>query len=716
MEIPNSFTADVTEWRLTQAIDSEPAAAHALQASLAFSAGAGPCIARAARPNSENVGRRLRLTKGRLWVRPGSTPEAILAVQVRGGKADFTVESTLPSAQFDWLLSLVDKLSCNVQLEFALFEPSLRLDADGRASRELAGSRFWVTRACGADGIDRPLMVSQGLASPNDPVESDTRYPRTQLERDAAELLARLLSLQQPGTTTADSTAERQVDRLRDLIAAAKGANDGESATVPRSDAHPEGSVSRNSSRPWKQQQSAAGDSQATRVVAETTPHACSPTASPTQAAASAPAMSAGGDDDNPAAVVEAEIKAPRSITLPVWAEHSGIIGSKESSTPPQPVRAHEALAAERFQGQSVQPASLRGADEALGSLAPATLTPEQTSAQTASSGSLETPLVGSLQAAQTLPWNAVIPVKRHEGDGTGLAEPPPLPARATVHPHVNLLALFGAKFGRPRLGLSIAALLVLLVGGYWMFDRSADSTTSSDVTLAQSAADATGPPLAVKLPPGPDRIGSTPLISSLPVSRNEVSGIPSDTSAPSEHAGTEDSYSLLVLNAARLRALDSPGQPAFSAESSEQQSTGKMMRQASPRTARVVPSNKRVKGGKRGGKVTGSNAPKETDFSPPIATVVAAPPAVQSNAPAPLPIQETQAPLPSLAAALNPCSGLRGLKHAQCESCENEGTASRRNCERIVKIRYCSGKWGDVPDCPWSWESSDNSVDAVKP
>jgi len=715
MEVPNSFTADVTEWRLTQALDSDPTAAPALQASLAFSAGAGPCIARAVRPDSENAGRRLRLTKGRLWVRPGSAPNAILAVQVRGGKADFTVESTLPSAQFDWLLSLVDKLSCSVQLEFELPEPSLRIDADFHSSRELAGSRFWVTRACGADGIDRPLMVSQGLAYRNGPVQSDTRDPRTQLERDAAELLARLLSLQQPGTTTENSTAEWQVDRLRDLIAAATDANDAESATAPPPDDRSERSDSPSTSRPLTQQQAAAGDSQAERVVARTTSRVCSPTASPTQAAARAPAMSAGRSNDE-AAVLEPEIDAPRSITLPAWAEHSGIVGSKESSTAPQPVAAREALAAERFQGQPVQPASLRGADEAMGSLAPATLAPQQTSAQTASPGGLETPLVGSLQAAQTLPWNAVIPVKRHEGDGTGSTAPPPLPARARGHPYVNLLALFGAKFGRPRFGLSIAALLVLLVGGYWIFDRSADSTTSSDVASAQSAADATGPPLAVKLPPGPNRIGSTPLISSLPVSRNEVSGMQSDTSAPSEHAGTEGSYSVLVLNAARLRALDSPGQPAFLADSSEQQSTGTVKHQASPRAARIAPSNKRARGSNRGGKATGRNAPDGTESSPPISTIVAAPPAVETNAPAPLPTPKAQTPLPVLAAALNPCSGLRGLKHAQCEACEKEGTASRRSCERIVKIRYCSGKWGDVPDCPWLWESSDNSVDAVKP
>jgi hypothetical protein len=519
---------------------------------------------------------------------------------------------------------------------------------------ELVNSRFWVKRTCGAVGADRWPIEAERLAAQNELVKA--------------------------------------TERLRDLVAAVRDVIAGRSAAVPRVSDHAEGSA-RLSVRPWVQQQAEAEDLDTSSRAVETTPPARPATAASAQAAAVTSVMTDGHCDDE-LTLLEPEAENPRSITLPAWAEQCGVVGATVSSTPPEPVSAADPPEGASLLGRLAQSVSLPDGGDTVPSVVPGT-TQKRDWAREVSVRASETSVVGALRAVQTAQWRAVTSVPQQEQRDRSTPKQPPASARDRLKGG-RPSSLSVAKFVRPVVGLSTAALL-LVVGGYWLYSRSVEATSNSETTAAFPSPHAVDQPPSEKLAQASAGVAATP-----------PTGIV-------EGAGTLGSSVALALDSTGPVPPEPATPPALPVESGEQRDAAIAVRKSSPKSARPSQASERAKSRKRGGTANSRKAPVETQPASPTAAVATAAPLVEPAAPAPLPTRE--APVESTPpAAPEPCGGLFGLKRAQCQSCDGAGTVSRYRCERSVKISYCRGKWGDAPDCPWFWTSVEGPLDAVGP
>ena len=155
MERSCRYVADLRDWRLTPSDDRDASVSPILHASLAFVA-ASEFSPGAPRSPGLPPSNDRRPAGGSLRLRPAGAAQARHLGRIQDDGALFTVESTLPAAQFDWLVALPRQPNCTVQVELSLGDSLPPADAQNGSTKDLVQARYWATTTCGGheDGAD----------------------------------------------------------------------------------------------------------------------------------------------------------------------------------------------------------------------------------------------------------------------------------------------------------------------------------------------------------------------------------------------------------------------------------------------------------------------------------------------------------------------------------------------------------------------------------
>jgi hypothetical protein len=258
---------------------------------------------------------------------------------------------------------------------------------------------------------------------------------------------------------------------------------------------------------------------------------------------------------------------------------------------------------------------------------------------------------------------------------------------------------------------LAIAALLVVVVGGYWISDRGAESVRNTEAASATNAPGAVDGQPALPSSPAADVDAKTAAVAA---AQGSDANSGRTRTSPAPESADAAGLSVPAAGGAHGASASNPPHAESPVESKEKRGPATTARKSSPAPAGKSQGNDRAEGPNRKPEAPARSATTEPRPMAPMAPIIDASPAVKTAMQPP--IREAHLKLPALAAAPSACSHLRGLKHAQCQSCEWQVPVSRLRCERSVKIQYCNGKWGKAPDCPWTWTSAENAIDDVRP
>lgn len=251
----------------------------------------------------------------------------------------------------------------------------------------------------------------------------------------------------------------------------------------------------------------------------------------------------------------------------------------------------------------------------------------------------------------------------------------------------------------RRALGIAFGFVAVLHVGTAWLLaTRQPVPTAALNVTPAPpAAAERSGSPTPQPI--------LAPAASPAVVAEETASAA---QAAPPKEDGVE-----------AAAAPERPAEPPPASSTAAPAAAREAMRPATPPPAppraappRVRPVTERAPPPNKTARAAPPPAPAATapaaagDAPPPTRTTLAAEPA---------PRQEPLA-APRTAAPADACAGLLGLQQAQCRACGDVSGVGRYACEQAQITRYCAGKWGVAPDCPWGSGTAIAGDPSVKP